>query len=423
LTPFPQDEPTSQKLADLLRPKTRSASRFFLDPDTNHVFQCLLGAAYYRAADVGACLSIADRIIDGDQPSALRALLVAGDRLAAVAEKAASNRLRVSAREAYLQAANYIFSASYFVNPLRTADAFSFNWLRHQDLWDKAAALHDPPVDYLPIPYEKTTLPGYFFKVDDSGQRRPLLILNNGNRGGMITAWTMGVAAALERGYNAYTFYGPGQGTALLQQNLYSRPDWEKVISRLLDYLLIRRDVDPGRVVLLGINEGGYLAARAVAYDFRLAACVTDPGVLDLSTAWTQLLPRSGAELLAANNQAKFDNLIRVMFSLNSRPAAALLHQMRPFGLSSPYQAFKAVQEYNLAGVVNQIRCPILITDPDGDKLWPGQSQKMYEALSNSKTLVKFTVAEGGDLEGEPKAPGLRTQRIFDWLDQTLNLS
>ena len=96
---------------------------------------------------------------------------------------------------------------------------------------------------------------------------------------------------------------------------------------------------------------------------------------------------------------------------------------MRPFGRNSAYEAFKAVQEYNLNSVVNQIRCPILITDPGRGRFWPGQSQKMYNALSGQKTLMKFTSAEGGDLECEPKIAGLRTQRIFDWLDQTLGLT
>jgi hypothetical protein len=239
----------------------------------------------------------------------------------------------------------------------------------------------------------------------------------------MITAWTMGIAAALERGYNAYTFYGPGQGTALLQQKLYSRPDWEKVISPLLDYLLIRREVDPGRVALLGISDGGYWAPRAAAYDARLAACVADPGVWDVSTAWTQTLPRLAVELLATANQAKFDNLIRVVLRFSPKAAPALLLRIRRFGQSSAYDAFKAAQEYNLTGVVNQIRCPILITDPEGEQFWPGQSQKLYDALPGRKTLMKFTLAEGGDLQCEPKIAGLRTQRIFDWLDQTLSLT
>jgi len=36
---------------------------------------------------------------------------------------------------------------------------------------------------------------------------------------------------------------------------------------------------------------------------------------------------------------------------------------------------------------------------------------------------VTFTAAEGADLHCEPKAPGLRAQRLFDWLDATLQPS
>ena len=63
----------------------------------------------------------------------------------------------------------------------------------------------------------------------------------------------------------------------------------------------------------------------------------------------------------------------------------------------------------------------MLICDPDDEAFWPGQSQQLYDALSGPKTLVKFTAAEGADLHCEPKAPGLRAQRIFDWLDDTLS--
>ena len=154
-SPTASSQSASEKLGVTPQPKLRKASHFFEDPDINYVFQGMLGGAYYRAADIGICLAIADQIVDGDRPSALRALLVAGDRLSALAEAAAGNGLRTSAREAYMQAANYIFSATYFVNPIGPQDAFAFNWLRHQELWDKAAMLLDPPVDYLPFPYEK----------------------------------------------------------------------------------------------------------------------------------------------------------------------------------------------------------------------------------------------------------------------------
>src|SRR5260370_28770706 len=162
-SPSAPGQSPSGKFGDTLRPKLRKASRFFEDPEINYVFQVMLGGAYYRTADIGACLAIADQIVDGDRSSALRALLVAGDRLSAVAEASATNGFRTSAREAYMQAANYIFSATDFVNPTGPPDSFYFTLQRHQELWDKAAALLDPPVDYLTFPYEKTPLPGYFF--------------------------------------------------------------------------------------------------------------------------------------------------------------------------------------------------------------------------------------------------------------------
>jgi hypothetical protein len=79
------------------------------------------------------------------------------------------------------------------------------------------------------------------------------------------------------------------------------------------------------------------------------------------------------------------------------------------------------VRQYNLSDVANHIQCPMLITDPEGQQFWPGQSQKLFSALPGAKTLLKFTLAEGGDLQCEPKIAGLRSQRIFDWLDQILS--
>lgn len=69
-----------------------------------------------------------------------------------------------------------------------------------------------------------------------------------------------------------------------------------------------------------------------------------------------------------------------------------------------------------------QIRCPLLITDPEGEKFWPGQSQALYDLLPGPKTLIRFTAAEGVDLHCEPKALGLRDLRTFDWLDEQLQV-
>ena len=71
-------------------------------------------------------------------------------------------------------------------------------------------------------------------------------------------------------------FDGPGQGAALLQQGLALRPDFENVITPVLDYLVSRADVDPNRVALIGLSLGAHLGPRAASEEHRLAACVAD---------------------------------------------------------------------------------------------------------------------------------------------------
>jgi len=78
------------------------------------------------------------------------------------------------------------------------------------------------------------------------------------------------------------------------------------------------------------------------------------------------------------------------------------------------------VGQYKVDGVAGKIRCPILATDPENEQFWPGQARRLYEALTCPQQLVSFTAAEGADSHCEPKALGLRNQRIFDWLDETL---
>jgi hypothetical protein len=402
----------------------RSAARYFRDISLNFEFLMMLGGAYSRLADVGTCLAIADQVgYDGDAAAFVAATTAAAERQAASGDQALAAGRRTSAREAYLQAANYTFAATMFVDETGASDRFAPLWLRQQALFEQASALLDPPAELVRIPYENTTLPGYFYAVDASGQRRPLLIFNNGSDGALPEAWNQGIAPALERGYNCLTFYGPGQGAALVQQQLYFRPDWEQVVTPVVDYALTRRETDPTRIALMGVSQAGYWVPRAVAFEHRVAAAIADPGVWDVSTSWTALLPPELKELLDAGQKAEFDAALEAGLAEEPALAGMMRLRTRPYGFASIYDAYKAAAEYNLAGVLDRIRCPMFIADPEGEHFWPGQSQQLYDALRSPKVLVPFTAAEGADLHCEPKNPGLRAQRMFDWLDATLGLT
>jgi len=49
--------------------------------------------------------------------------------------------------------------------------------------WAAAAALFDPPIERLEIPYEGGSLTGWFLRADNSRRPRPLVIINNGADG------------------------------------------------------------------------------------------------------------------------------------------------------------------------------------------------------------------------------------------------
>jgi hypothetical protein len=399
------------------------APRLLADPEAEFNFLFALGKTYYRCGDVGRLLRIAGQIRPGEAESGYQAFHTAATDARVIAQDSAERGHRVSAREAYLWAANYGFTSTYFLDASHDPSRWLPTWREARECWDRAAALFDPPVEQVRIPYEGTTLAGYLFRVDGSGKRRPLLILINGSDGSVLDMWALGGAAGVARGYNCLTFDGPGQGACLWLQQLYFRPDWEKVITPVVDFALGLPEVDPDRIALQGISQGGYWAPRAVAFEHRVAAAIADPGVVDVATSWTVQLPAELMELLRAGRKEEFDQAMDTGLAEYPAMRAALAFRMRPYGTPSPYEAYRAAMAHNLERVAGDIRCPMLITDPEGEQFWPGQSRQLYNLLTCPKTLVSFTAAEGADLHCEPKAPGLRDLRAFDWLDETLGHS
>jgi Esterase FrsA-like len=393
---------------------------FFKDDDFEFMMLMALGATYYKGADVGECLSTAASIEDSDYEGWYRAWRTTADRVRGFAQQSAAKGHQASAKDAFLRASTYYNTAAFFLDGTSDSSRLLPTWKAHRECFDEAASRFDPPFEKVEIPYEDTTLPGYLFKVDDSERTRPLLILNNGSDGTVTDMYLVGGAAALERGYNALTFDGPGQGAALFLQGLYFRPDWEKVVTPVVDFALRLPEVDPERIAIQGVSQAGYWVPRAVAFEHRIAAAVADPGVCDVSTSWFSHLPQDMQELLERGQKEEFDRYIEEGMQTSEALRYTVRFRMRPYGTDSPYEAYKMVRQYKLDGVAEKIRCPMLVTDPDNEQFWPGQSRRLYKALTCPKQLVSFTAAEGADSHCEPKALGLRNQRIFDWLDETL---
>ena len=386
----------------------------------------LLGGAYRGLTDVGEVLMTLDAVPDGDAEAMVSEFSALGERLLAQADASLHGGHRVSARSAYLRACTYFDTASSSAPGSRDPARFHSLWERHRQAWDQAAALFDPPVEKIAIPYLDTTLEGYFFHPRSphgqvaATEPRTTIILNNGSDAPVSDTWLHGGAAAVERGWNAVTFDGPGQGAALHRQDLFFRADWEAVVTPVVDWLLTRPEVDPNRLVLHGVSQAGYWVPRAIAFEPRIAAAVADPGVTRVGDSWRSHLPEVMLQLLDQGDKENFDAFMAEAFKDEPEQMAELRWRMAPYGTDSPYDAYLAAEAMALdPATVARITCPLLITSPDHEQFWPGQSEELHQQ-SPTSTLVRFTEAEGADWHCEPAASGLRDERVFDWIEDVL---
>ena len=379
-----------------------------------------LGAAYANLTDVGETLATVGRIPDGDREAWVREWTATADRLAVLADEARRGGHEVSARSQLLRASTYYDHASSMAPGSGDPSRYTSLWERHRSCWDQAVDLFDTPVERLEVPYEGTTLSGYLFKPDGGSAPRPTVILNNGSDGPVSSQWSLGGRAAVARGWNAFTFDGPGQGAALHRQHLFFRHDWEHVITPVVDALVARPDVDAGRIALQGISQGGYWAPRAAAFEHRLAALVADPGVVRVASSWESHLPPEMVALLDDDGGKEEFDAVMAMDDDKGRQAM-LAWRMAPYGTTSPFDCYLAARRMTLdAGTIARIQCPTLVLDPDHEQFWPGQSQQLFEALTCDRRLARFTEEEGADWHCEPVAQSLRDERVFDFLEDVL---
>ena len=131
------------------------------------------------------------------------------------------------------------------------------------------------------------------------GESRPLVVLNNGSDGADVAACGLqGGAAASDRGYHWMTFDGPGQQATLFDQGLPFRPDWEAVLTPVVDAMPPATTSTPTASRSIGVSQAGYWVPRALAFEHRFAAAVADPGVVDVSTSWIEPPPELMRKLL-----------------------------------------------------------------------------------------------------------------------------
>lgn len=242
--------------------------------DPTFSFELLRSASYglYGGSEIGEVLATASQIRKGNFESWYCAWEQTAARVEKIASQAVQEGHSVSASQAFLRASNYYRTAEFFLAPDDTRRLPIFEKSRAA-FW-KFLELSGLCVEQVRIPYARTTLPGYFYQVNDSGVTRPTLLALGGFDSTGEELYFFAAAAALQRGYNVLTFEGPGQGEPLRLQRLPARPDYEVPVHAAVDYLMTRSEVDHERIALMGSSMGGYYAARGAAFEPRVKALI-----------------------------------------------------------------------------------------------------------------------------------------------------
>ena len=134
-------------------------------------------------------------------------------------------------------------------------------------------------------------------------------------------------AAAPAYGWNCLMFEGPGQWSALkTNPGLTFRPDYEKPVGAVVDYLLTRSDVDPGRLAKSATRwavtwphapsshcqTGGWSYAQTVIFDWLNHILDGGPAPALAAPAAAELFISRSAKYGKAQGEIKAKQLLGV---------------------------------------------------------------------------------------------------------------
>jgi pimeloyl-ACP methyl ester carboxylesterase len=351
----------------------------------------LISESHFGGGQFSEAHEAARRIKYGDEDSWIAEWKRMGERLQGMAAEAESKSHFITARDRYFRASQYYRTGEFFIGP---------NDPRKLPIYDtgiacfqKGARYLRPPLERVLVPYEGTTLPGYFVPARNALPGPTPAVIFFGGADSTAEELYFATVGMVDRGLAMLIVDGPGQGWALRHQKIYSRPDWEVPAKAAFDYLAKRPEVDAKRIAMMALSFGGYHSARAAAFEHRFAACVVWGAHYDLHEFWSQ---RPDDHPLAVQWQW--------LLGVEGMPAAR-----------------ERMKAFNLRGILGQIECPTLVVmgQEDGEyRLALGR--RMYSELRCPRAFKLFTSEETGAAHCQMDNLTLVNEYIGDWLIDAL---
>jgi esterase FrsA len=186
------------------------------------------------------------------------------DRYYGVAKESTNAQER---RSNYLRAWRLYYFAQW---PVASSEGKKVAYNNALDSFIRSTEALSPPLEIVRIPFEGSEIVGYMRMAASARRRVPIVLAVSGlDSRKENLAETYG--ALLDHGIGFFTIDGPGTG----QSPVKASPTADRVLSRVIDYLVARDDVDPSRILLHGVSFGGYWASKlAIVEKDRLRAVV-----------------------------------------------------------------------------------------------------------------------------------------------------
>lgn len=383
--------------------KPWSEVKFFeqimMDALMKHVF----GLIPYGMTDFGEIMDTLGHMKSDDEEGWIEAWSNRGEKLKKRAEEAEEKGKLISASRQYLRASSYYrIGLMYFSNP--KDQRMKKDALESRECYKKYLQLSRYPGEYVEIPYEDTYLPGHIYRSPVAVEKAPMLIITPGrDTWAEDTVWVYDMA--LKRGIHCLVVDGPGQGFALRLQGMPFRPDWENVITPVVDYAINIQGVDPNRIGIMGISFGGFLAPRAVAFEKRIKLCITNPGNMN----W-------GGNIAEA--LGKLGNLPKMMIPKSVQTMIADYAWKQ--GVENNADAVvEELKKYNNTDIIDKIACNMLVMDASAEITY-GEAEKMFKALKCPKQYMLFSEESTAQNHCQMGGYAIASEILFDWIEDNL---
>ncbi|MBY6681497.1 alpha/beta hydrolase [Rhodococcus sp. BP-316] len=316
---------------------------------------------------------------------------------ARTAEKAGHD---LTAGGIYARATNYLCTAERMLSASHPDRASIYR--RVMELAQKGFDLRDHRITRVAIPFEDTTLPGYFSAAPATADGpAPVIMLINGLDSTKEHMYISGFWAELaDRGISCLMLDQPGSGEALRLQGLTARRESETWAGWVVDWLTAREDVDTARMGVVGWSLGGYYSPRVAAFEKRFALCVAWGANHNWGAVQRRRLDREGEHPVPHY----WDHVLWV------------------WGHDDLDEFIDFADSIHLDGVVEKITVPFLIVHGENDRQIPLEyAHRSYDQAVNapSRELRIFTAEQGGaEHIGIDDLPRVGTD-IADWVSDT----